>query len=209
MKYEKLFNLIEDTEYETVGIDVQYQIKKIDGILYLLFQESTSKKDWEINFDFPVKVYKKQENTILAHRGFVKAWKSCNDIIMDNFIKAITDEYKMINKIVIAGWSYGGAMAQLAAEDLHFRTHIKPVLITYGSPKILFGRKPKKYFTSCIDKESKQFANRSDLVTKVPPFYSTFNRIKLGKFNLIELFKCKIHCKYGCSDWYVNQDNYL
>ena len=63
MKPWELFKLIEDTEYISGGDDVQFAVKPVEEekAIYLLFQESTSKRDWQVNLDFPVKVYKQQQ----------------------------------------------------------------------------------------------------------------------------------------------------
>ena len=83
MKPWELFKLIEDTEYISGGDDVQFAVKPVEEekAIYLLFQESTSKRDWQVNLDFPVKVYKQQQKFFLVHRGWAKAWKSINDMV--------------------------------------------------------------------------------------------------------------------------------
>ena len=70
MKPWELFKLIEDTEYISGGDDVQFAVKPVEEekAIYLLFQESTSKRDWQVNLDFPVKVYKQQQKFFLVHQ---------------------------------------------------------------------------------------------------------------------------------------------
>lgn len=199
MKPYDLFNLIKKTKYSTVGDDVDYyiQVCEEEKIIRLLFEETTSKRDWINNFNFPIKPYKKQQNTLWVARGWAKAYKSANDVIM---AEMIAEYRKHTNyKIEIAGWSYGGAMAILAAEDFYFRTNKKTELITFGAPKPLFCKKTQKYVLSCC-KKIKQYTHKSDIVPLCPPFfgYKHLNKIKLGKFNFFNLFKpTKYHTCYG------------
>lgn len=199
MKPYDLFNLIKKTKYSTVGDDVDYyiQVCEEEKIIRLLFEETTNKRDWINNFNFPIKPYKKQQNTLWVARGWAKAYKSAKDVIMAELIA----EYKKHTnyKIEIAGWSYGGAMAILAAEDFYFRTNKKVELITFGAPKPLFGKKTKKYVLSCC-KEIKQYTHKSDIVPLCPPLfgYKDLSKIKIGKFNFFNLFKpTKYHTCYG------------
>lgn len=72
-------------------------------------------------------------------KGWADAYKSANDLIMEKLISVLKPDYN----VEICGWSYGGAVALLAAEDFYFRTKIKPDVITFGAPKPLFGNKTK------------------------------------------------------------------
>ena len=103
-------------------------------------------------------------------------------------------------EIHICGWSYGGALSLLAAEDFYYRFHIKASVYTFGAPKPLWGRKTKKYVRSCV-KEAYQFSHINDCVPLMPPFpgYKRLSTDKIGKdFSIIKIFKPKIyHCIYG------------
>lgn len=196
MTDSELFLMIKDCKsYKTVGMDVDYCIIRSpnEKRIYLVFEETTSDLDWKINFTFPMKPYKNQSKIFFAHRGYVKAWKSCNDNIMEDFISSYLLADDFIPTII--GWSYGGAMAQLAAEDFFFRTGIKPDLITFGSPKILYGLRTRKHFRNCTN-VVKEYKQVNDFVTWcVPlPFVYSINKIKCGeKFNLKKI----IHTEYS------------
>ena len=127
MKPSELFKLIRDSEYITIGDAVDFVIKVFDDekTIRLLFEESTSLRDWKNNFNFPIKPYKNQEN----------------DEIMENLINS----YKVYPdyRIEICGWSYGGAISLLAAEDFYYRTKIKPDVITFGLQKLCSVKKLK------------------------------------------------------------------
>lgn len=191
-----LFKLIQDTEYKTAGDDVDYQVTFIEGRPALLFQESTTKRDWENNFNFPRKLYKKQERWLRVHRGFGQAWKSANDEIMAEFFKAV--EIADATPI-IAGWSFGGAMAILAAEDFNYRYKKWPEVVTFGAPKVAGDLWTASTIYSCGN--FIQYANVNDVVPLCPPLpgFHHINKVKCGRpFRLLQLFKPEIHhCNYG------------
>ena len=194
MKPNELYNLICDTQYNKVGIDVDYKILVIDRTIYLLFQETTNKIDWRTNFNFPLKLYKKY----YVHKGFATAYKSANDIIM-NELKQVMIEHSDSN-IVVAGWSYGGAMSQLAVEDIYYRFNIKPILVTFGAPRIFFtGIKHFRESVNCAF----MYANINDVVTKVVPYYKSIACTKIDKYKLFGIFNPRLyHCKYGHKELY-------
>ena len=208
MKPYELYNLIKGikhTEYHTSGDDVQWIIlvDSSEKVVRLIFEESAGKRDWQNNLNFPVKIYKKQKSCLKVARGWGDAYKSCNDEIMEELYKAYIT--KTDYQIDICGWSYGGAMSLLAAEDFYYRTGIKPNVYTFGAPKPLFGSSTKKYVRSCIC-DIKQYAHVDDCVPLMPPLIG-YTRIVTnyigGKRNLIELFKPDIyHCIYGNKELY-------
>lgn len=199
MKPWDLFKIIKETDhqvYNESGDHVNWMVRVDDEekVVRLIFEESNGKRDWLNNLAFPVKPYKKQQNVLWVAHGWCNAYKSCNDEIQEAFIKMLNKHNDYYPEI--CGWSYGGAMAVLAAEDFYFRTKTKPNVYTFGAPKPIFGKKSKKHVESCCN-EIKQYANVNDCVVVMPPFpgYKHINKIKVGnrKFNLIEWFKPKIY----------------
>ena len=201
MTDSELFLTIKNCDnYKTAGDDVQYCILRnpIEKKVYLIFQETRSDYDWKVNLDFPCKPYKHQNKFYLVHRGYARTWKSCNDTIMEELISAWKLDTSV--QIIICGWSYGGAMAQLAAEDFYYRTQHKPDLTTFGSPKILYFYRTKKHFKNSCN-EIKQYAQINDFTTWcVPfPFVHHIKKIKCGdKFSLKKIFKTEYnHTHYN------------
>lgn len=187
--------------WKSVGDDVEYAIITYEDFCYLVFKQTDSKRDWINNFNFPVKPYKNQESCLLVARGWGNAYKSCNDEIMNDFISQLNGKVP-----VICGWSYGGAMSVIASEDFYYRTKIKPIVITYGAPKPLFGTRSKRYVNSCTQ-YTRQYSHKSDVVTLLPPFlgYKRLCSNWIGKFNLFGLFNPeKYHCIYGTKSLYDN-----
>lgn len=201
MKPYELFKIVAHADYQTVGLSLDYTIETIDGRACLFFQQSSQNEDWVHNFEFVAKVYKNQENHMRVHHGFAKVWKSANDQIMSEFIEAVKKSKK---KPLIAGWSFGGAMCQLAAEDFFYRTEIRADVVTFGAPKISADKKTAAHISSCGD--FLQFAQRNDIVTKCPPlpWFHHVHKVDLGrKFNIIEIFKPQIyHADYDNVELY-------
>lgn len=191
-----LFKLIQDTEYDTAGDDIDYKVIVKDGRAVLLFQESTTKRDWINNFNFPRKLYKDQDRWLLIHRGYGNAWRSANDKIMAEFIK--TSE-AVGGVPLIAGWSFGGAMALLAAEDFNYRTGSRPDVITFGAPKVAGDLWTQETIYECGN--FAQYADRNDVVPLCPPFpwFHHIQKIKVDKRGCITcLFHPEIyHYKYS------------
>ena len=213
MEAWELFNFIREIkhdEYITSGDDVQWTIKVYDSnkIFRLIFEDSCGKRDWINNFNFPIKIYKNQKSCLLAARGWGNAYKSCKDEVMKGMEIAIWLEPNY--EIHICGWSYGGAMSLLAAEDLFYRFNRKAKVFTFGAPKPLYGKKSQEYVRSCVE-EVHQYSHVNDCVPLMPPLpgYKRLVTDKLGKgFSFIKLFKPRIyHRIYGDESQYNERGN--
>ena len=198
MKAWKLFDIIKNAKYKETGLKVNYCIKvdKKEGFVYLLFEKSSGNVDWKINFDFPKKPYHNQKRELLLHGGYVKAWKSANDVICKEAIEAFTAHPECTP--IVAGWSYGGAMAAIAAEDINFRSGIKPALITFGAPKICGSKKTANVIKGSCS-ECLNYAQYNDIVTHVVPWYEDLGYVKIGKkYNPVKsLNPWHYHTQYG------------
>lgn len=81
MKPNELFELIKNTTFIRTGDEVDYAVNVFphEKRIRLIFEESNGKRDWINNFNFPIKPYKNQVNTLWYARGWVKAYKTAND----------------------------------------------------------------------------------------------------------------------------------
>lgn len=155
-------------------LDYYIWVDDLGKAVYLIFEQSNGDRDWQNNFRFAKVVYKNQKSPIKAHKGFVHVYKSANDEVMNNYLQVLGDHPSYDS--IVTGWSMGGALAHLAAEDINFRTRtdtnepntgVKPILITFGSPQVLWGDDTVKYFRNCCSKIY-NFSHIRDIVTEVP-----------------------------------------
>ena len=119
----------------TSGDDVQYRIENDGYHTIVYFQGSVSRRDWIDNFDFFVVPYRGA--TWLAHRGFIRKYKSVSDEIMD--------KVKDCKSISFVGYSQGAALALLAHEDFTYRFGIQPESYVYGCPRVLWFFNPGRF----------------------------------------------------------------
>lgn len=207
LKPYELYNLIIGSNYEKHGKDVDYVIKKDEENkkVYVLFLGSNSKQDWKSNFNFwpkPAKPYKNMKKRWYAHRGFVEAYQSIQRNLLTEIstIKANNPDYD----ILIAGHSFGGAIAQLCFEDCLYNSSLKSaykfLCITYGSPKVIYSRWKRKQLKRFF---IINYENGSDIVPKLPPFAKVVDKMHIGEsFNFFKCFTDKYHTGYGDSDLY-------
>lgn len=199
-----LYDMIQAAQYRKDGDDVDWTVLESGSRTYLLFRGSNSDTDWRNNFDFWAKVYKNQESPMLCHRGFGRAYRSCNDVVMSALIEA---QERTGCAVVMCGHSFGGAMALLAAEDFFWRTGIRADVVTFGAPRCLVGRRTLEYVRSCCG-EVTQYAHRNDIVPMLPPIpcYRHVRRVDVGKRTAFGIFNVKYHQIYGDGGLYAGAE---
>lgn len=207
MQPNDYFNLIKNITYNNNGDDCNWTIEKIESEkrLILVFQESQGKRDWKNNFAFipvPVKPYGDMTHEWFCHYGFIHAYKSARKEIVAAMHVRLAEIDESWNVTVI-GWSHGGALAQIASEDMFYQFGIKCDVITFGSPCPFYGKKTLDYVKSCVN-SAVCYENASDFVTKCPPFGEGMNHTHIGeKFRLSGIFQTgKYHTAYGDAKLY-------
>jgi len=162
------------------------------GTIYINFCGSKELLDWWDNFKFWKKnfwtekqwkkiiPYECMESKIKVHAGFIGQWKQVRSIIHE--------EIQKYNKIIVTGHSLGGAIANLCVLDIQYFNPDKELsVITFGAPDV-----GNKYFVKSFNKRiknSKQYINGDDIVTKVPPWLFGYRKV-------IKVIKI------GVSHWY-------
>lgn len=153
--------------------DGDYAVEREGDVLYILFQETSTKTDWKNNFDFPARPYKDMDIKWRCHRGFLRVWKSIKpylkDVIADSTVK----------QIYVIGYSMGAALATFCHEYVWFN---RPDLrenglegFGFGCPRVYFGRMKK-----ALKERWEHFhpiRNCNDLVTHVPPAIFGFRHV--------------------------------
>ena len=194
--YDGLFTLIQDMDYQKIG-STDFRVFRAEdaekGIpcIVVMFQESlASDKDWENNFRFlptlmrlrgkKEKVYDGWENRLWYHSGFLDEYQDARDEIVsqvDALIAQIAKEQKVGRDVckytvLVTGWSLGGSIAPICAEDMNYQFAIKPVLVCYEGANPCASIHTRNYIYECIDLDrSISFENASDIVCRCPPLF--------------------------------------
>jgi hypothetical protein len=139
--WEITTTLFNEKNYET-DAEWGWQYENEGKTLLLNFQGSVSHLDWRQNFDFLAAPYKEMEKKFRVHRGFLNKWKSIRDHVQTK----VTPE---VEKVVILGFSQGGALAVLCHEDVwfqHERLRDSIETYAYGTPRVFSWATPKERF---------------------------------------------------------------
>lgn len=180
---------IKSVPYIHAGEDADYYIERESDTLYIYFQGSHGITDWKNNFDFFAKPYKDMTSTWRVHRGFLRVWKSIEDIIAVE----IADE--SIKKIIIVGYSHGGALAQFCHEFCRFhRDDVKVTTYAFGSPRIIFGHIShvvKSRFSGLFI-----ITNGLDIVPHLPFLFLGFHHVGKKVAVGTDLHPTKAHLNY-------------
>lgn len=183
MSYQLLYHLFEDCltrNYRTVDNSASYDIQFHGGTLAIFFEASRGSEDWNNNLNFRIRPYDDMDPVWYCHAGFLKVFKSVLPYL-ESYISAPD-----VRRVVISGYSHGGALAILCHEAVWFRRpDIRRHLITfaYGAPRVLFGTPPREVQDRFH--ELYLIRNQGDLVTHMPPAFLGFrhigNRIEIGQ----------------------------
>lgn len=188
---QKFYDIKHTSDYKVVGEDIDYKVfvdaEKKEVVLQ--FQESDSREDWRHNFQFlpwPLKLGDSGKSRIVwTTRGYACAYKSTQGKPVQDFLEEA--RLHLDYKLVIRGWSFGSAMAKIAARHLivlfkKLGPYIIDELTTYGDVKCWANPfySAKKY---C--RRIREYVTANDLVTWAVPFYRRDVKCKVGpRFSL-------------------------
>lgn len=171
MQISELFWQTHTSAYTTTSGGVDYAFQTEGATLYIYFQGSNQKVDWKNNFDFPKEPYHDMDIPYNVHRGFLQCWKEIEDIIIQKIKETGENGNYKYNKIIVSGYSHGGALAQFCHECVWYhRPDIRATCWSYGfeAPRIYGGFKVKPE----LRERWAHFIlirNHKDIVTHVPP----------------------------------------
>lgn len=191
---QKFYNIKTYSNYKKIGNDLDYAVIVTDNSIILQFQETTSKTDWKNNFSFLPARLKIGDKYIWTTRGYKRAY---SDIPLDEFKRACV-ELPDYNR-VIRGWSFGSAMAKIAA--VHFTQDGTKLdeLTTFGDVKCFLN--PFIKIKNC--KRIRQYVTSNDFVTWCVPLYHRTDKCKVGeKFSFKKILKTEeFHTHYEKYDY--------
>ena len=207
-----MFNLVElfkicanRKDYVTVSskdgkYEVDYKFVEDGDTLYIFFEPSDGDTDWRVNFSYWRKPYKDMAISYRVHGGFLESWKLIKEAIgakiKENWTNAGMTGYRW-EKIIIVGYSHGGALAALCHEFVWYnRVDLRDggvIGISFDGPRIYGGLWVPKALRQRWERFY-VFRNNKDIVTHLPPVVFFFRHV--GKV-------IKIGAQKGRSIWTV------
>lgn len=166
MLYELFDMCAYRTDYKQIGDSVNYAIDEdvANKTLSIYFQGSNSITDWVRNFLFTKDCY----GVFKAHKGFLSAYREARNLLLDKVYEEDENgDYKWL-KIIIVGYSHGGALCQLALQDIvYHRPDIRDNILGYAfeTPRALKVKKEYRHFWDNLI----VVRNNNDIVSHCPP----------------------------------------
>ena len=111
-----------------------------------------------------------------VHSGFLKCWKQVQDIIINKITEWDEDDNYKYNRIIVSGYSHGGALAQFCHECVWYhRPDIRDNCWSYGfeAPRIYGGYSVKPELRERWA-HFMLIRNHQDIVTHCPPHFLGF-----------------------------------
>ena len=189
MKHNELFSMIKNkkdwTHCKKGMLSAEWGTYEEDDIVYILFQETDGMSDWIQNLSFTKRKY----GDLKFHHGFYELY----DLVRADVIKFV-ESLPTNRTLVVSGWSQGAAIAQIAVQDIYYHTGRKSILISFGAPMAIYGRKTRDKCREAVI-EAYEYCNKSDIVTYQPPFprWHHIRRVNVGRFGIIKIFKPKTY----------------
>jgi len=166
----QLFTTIYSQEgYQVVGRNMNYKFHIDTGaqIIYVCFQHSQGVSDWLYNIlALPSRMEPYEGCGWWVHKGFATVWRSGNYIIMNQLLRLVGMPQMANFDIVFCGFSHGGPLAMLAAENWYRIMGQRCQCITFGSPKLAWGDAARSVLNRAMILTN--WINRADAITALP-----------------------------------------
>lgn len=133
---------------------------------FVIWSGSASTEMWIHDTEiFPSKPSFAKNEKVRVHHGFLKIYEG----LRNNFISILSEYMPKTKRLIIAGHSLGGGMAQLSSWDLFYNNNMninmdQTFIYTYGSPRC-----GNEAFSEDLEKINiYRVANSEDIVTAIP-----------------------------------------
>ena len=190
---QKFYDIKHYSHYRTIGDAVDYAVivdhEKKEVVLQ--FEESKQKKDWVNSLRFLPWPLKLESKIVWTTHGYAKAYKSTKGDPIFDFCMAYIENPDY--KLCIRGWSYGSAMAKIAARHFIIKSGFKDLkvideLTTYADIKCFLNPLSKKYKNQI--RVIHEYVNPNDFLAQFcVPFYSRDHKCKIDKWSLKKALK--------------------
>ncbi|MCL2381343.1 MAG: hypothetical protein FWC64_07080 [Treponema sp.] len=198
MHPSKLFDLIHTRRnYRHIGRELSYKffIDRANRVIYLCFQGSNGLSDWLHNFlAIPKRMEPYKDCGWFVHTGFARVWLSGNDVVMEE-LRTYTERLSGF-KVVFCGFSHGGPLAMLAAQNWNDITGTRCECVIFGSPKLAWGDNAQRILNNSMFLTN--WINPADAVTTVPLHRWGFRHfrkdlVKVRNIPILSLFRVSKH----------------
>lgn len=192
----KMFERVLKADYTQLEEEsASFSVRRCRENLLILFEWSNGETDWKNNFDFPAQPYRDMADKWYCHRGFLRVWKA----IEPHLAEAIMNPD--IKRIIIAGYSHGGAVAALCHEYCRFhRPDCQVRGYGFAAPRVVWGR-----MSDTVKARFDGFTvirNKGDIVTHLPPVLFGFRHAgwlttigKVGRYSPIKAHYAESYIK--------------
>jgi len=153
--------------YRHIGKHLSYKFHKVrkDLTIYVCFQGSNGLVDWLNNFLAVLARMEPYEGCgWFVHAGFARVWRSGNETVMEELRKL--RERLPGFKVVFCGFSHGGPLAMLAAQNWNMLTGERCECVIFGSPKLAWGDNAQRILNNAMILTN--WINRQDAITHLP-----------------------------------------
>ena len=172
---------------KTYEVDYKFEEDDDGRTLYIYFEPSDGNVDWRVNFAYWRKPYKDMAVNYRVHGGFLESWKLIADAIGAKIREVVEPEIDddghwnwKYKKIVIVGYSHGGALAALCHEFVWYnRVDLRDggvIGISFDGPRIYGGL----WVPQALRERWAHFhviRNANDLITHLPPVVFLFRHV--------------------------------
>ena len=203
---QKFYDIKNTSDYKTVGEDIDYKVftDEEHKEVVLQFEESDSREDWKHNLQFLPWPLRLENRIVWTTRGYACAYKSAGGIPLLEWFSEYMKHSEPDYKLCIRGWSFGSAMAKIAARHFiamsGFKTwDVLDELTTYGDVKCWLN----PFYKAKQIKRVREYATPNDGITWCIPFFFREKKCKVGpRFSLREIFKAEYyHTHYEDYDY--------
>lgn len=158
-------------------------------VIQIHFEKTAGFTDWVANFDYAAEYYDAIEFAgkplqLRVHRGWAEMYLAVKRIIRAEWVRL--HEAHPTAETEIIGWSLGSGQAMLCAQDLNYNYGLRARVYTFGSVRPFRARPeeeaPLARYLAGICAECRNFSDRNDIVTYMPPFrgYTDIHRSTVG-----------------------------